>query len=234
MRDKRRIITVASNLILVCIIGVLFAFTMLPYSVTVANTNEPYYHGDVTQSKIAVMINVYEGSEHVEKILKILTRYGCSCTFFIGGVWAEKNHNLLRKMATVAEIGNHGYLHLNHAKISHQQNEEELLITHALIKSITGIDCTLFAPPSGAYSNNTLTVCNDNGYKIILWSKDTIDWRDKDYELITKRAITDIQNGDLILMHPTEQTVKALPKILEYYLDNGYIPTTVSEVLNLV
>jgi len=64
-----------------------------------------------------------------------------------------------------------------------------------------------------------------------MWSKDTIDWRDKDANLVFSRATKNIEGGDLILMHPTEHTLKALPLILEYYSINGYTATTVSECL---
>ena len=76
-----------------------------------------------------------------------------------------------------------------------------------------------------------LDVCDELGVKVIMWSKDTIDWRDKDYEVITKRATKDIQSGDMVLMHPTEQTVKALPHILDYYKEKGLEAVTVSELV---
>jgi len=84
------------------------------------------------------------------------------------------------------------------------------------------MDCVYFAPPSGAIGASMLKVCEQLSMKVIMWSKDTIDWRDKDYNLIFKRATQNIENGDLVLMHPTEHTVKALPLILTYYKQNGF------------
>ena len=68
-------------------------------------------------------------------------------------------------------------------------------------------------------------------YKTIMWTRDTIDWRDQDEEIIFKRAIKDLSNGDLILMHPTPKTVQALTKILSYAINNGFEPSTVSACL---
>ena len=90
----------------------------------------------------------------------------------------------------------------------------------------------LCAPPSGSYSDTTLSLAESMGYSVIMWTKDTIDWRDKDYELIAKRAVSDIQSGDLVLMHPTEQTVKALPYILREYKRKNLVTMTVSEILS--
>jgi len=66
-----------------------------------------------------------------------------------------------------------------------------------------------------------------------MWSKDTIDWRDHDKDLIIKRATTDVKGGDLILMHPTQETVKALPYILDFYKKAGLLPSTVSDVIGV-
>ena len=67
--------------------------------------------------------------------------------------------------------------------------------------------------------------------RTILWSKDTIDWRDKDAKLIYKRATKDVQCGDFILMHPMKETVAALDDILRYYSENSLETVTVSENL---
>ena len=89
----------------------------------------------------------------------------------------------------------------------------------------------LFAPPSGSYNKTTIEVAESLGYKTIMWTRDTIDWRDKDAKLIYNRAIKDIKGGDLILMHPTEKTRDALGEILSYIEQNNLIATTVSNTI---
>jgi hypothetical protein len=68
-------------------------------------------------------------------------------------------------------------------------------------------------------------------YKVIMWSKDTIDWRDKDQNKVYSRATNGVTNGDLILMHPKEHTLKALPSILAYYKSIGLDAVSVSDNL---
>ena len=65
-----------------------------------------------------------------------------------------------------------------------------------------------------------------------MWSKDTIDWRDKDSSLVYKRATNNLTNGDLILMHPKEHTLNALKDMLEYCIENGFSVVTVSQNIN--
>ena len=179
-----------------------------------------------------MMFNVYEGGEIVIQFLEILRNYSAKATFFIGGVWAEKNADVIKRIADEGhEIGCHGYLHKDHKQLSTEQNKDEIVKTNRLLKEITGKPVTLFAPPSGSFGENTVSACRALGQKMILWTKDTIDWRDKDVSLLVKRATKNISSGDLVLMHPKEQTVRALPQIIEAYLSEGLSLLTVSEVI---
>lgn len=190
------------------------------------------YHGNTTKSNVALMFNVYSGSEYVENILSILNKYAVKSTFFIGGVWAEKSLNTLYDIYINGhEIANHGYLHRDHNKIDYDANADEIMATHNLIKQYLSIDMHLFAPPSGAFNKATISACNDLDYSVIMWTRDTIDWRDQDSNIIYNRAINGVGNGDLVLMHPTYATVKALPMIITYLIASNYNITTVSECL---
>lgn len=229
MKKRNVITTILSNVAIVVLVAILFS-VCIPYKSSSA-VSAPVYRGDENKNAVSVMINVYEGSEYVEQILKILEAYDASCTFFVGGIWAEKNARLLNLMAERAEIGNHGYLHMDHATLSEQRNKEEIMLCHNLVKKLTGIDMCLFAPPSGSVGDNMLKICKEYSYTVVMWSKDTIDWRDKDSGLITKRATSGVQSGDLILMHPTENTVKALPDILKFYKEKNLSVIPVGELL---
>ena len=92
-----------------------------------------------------------------------------------------------------------------------------------------GIDMSLFMPPSGSYGAQTLEAAESLGYTTIMWSKDTIDWRDHNTSLILSRATKNMQNGDIILMHPTENTREALQDIVKSYQNSGFSVVTVSE-----
>ena len=76
-------------------------------------------------------------------------------------------------------------------------------------------------------------VSNVLGYKTIMWTRDTIDWRDHNSSLIYNRAVTNMCGGDLILMHPTENTVEALTNIILYAKKHNFVLSTVSETLAL-
>ncbi|MFI3166977.1 MAG: polysaccharide deacetylase family protein [Bacillota bacterium] len=188
------------------------------------------YRGNTQNNNISLMINVYGGEEYIPEMLEILEENNVQATFFIGGTWADKNADILNMIADAGqEIANHGYFHKDGDKLSEDGNSKEISNAESMIFALTGIKTTLFAPPSGAYNQATLSACESLGYQTIMWSKDTIDWRDQDVSLIYKRATTNQQNGDLILMHPTACTVLALEDIIKTTKENGFNLVCVSE-----
>ena len=192
-----------------------------------------YRSADENTGAVSLMFNVYWGTEEVYRILDILEQHGDKATFFIGGCWADDNVECLKRIVERGhELGNHGYFHKDHKTLSVEKNEKEISDCNQFIHLATGITPTLFAPPSGSYGEKTLSVCKRLGMTTILWSKDTIDWRDKNPSLIYTRATEGIRGGDFVLMHPMSATADALDDILKYYEKNGLETLTVSENLN--
>ena len=131
------------------------------------------------------------------------------------------------------EIGNHGYFHKDHAILSKTENEKEIKTCNQFISLSLGVTPTLFAPPSGSYAKDMLSACEKLNMKTILWSRDTIDWRDKDEKLIYSRATKNIKGGEFVLMHPMQATVNALEEILSYYKSCNLRAICVSENLQV-
>lgn len=232
---KLRVVT---NVLIVLIFMGLVAVA-IPFGsgvLTSASKNsEVIYSGDTSQNKVCFMINVYWGTEYIEDMLDVFDLYQVKTTFFVGGSWVAKNVDLAKEIYKRGhEIGNHGYNHKDHDKLSYQQNYDEIHKTHLLVNANLGKEMNLFAPPSGAYNDTTVEVAKSLGYKTIMWTHDTIDWRDKDADLIVKRVTKNLSNGDLILMHPTKNTLEALSEILAYAKNNGFEPTTVSDTIGVI
>lgn len=217
--------------IAVCVFSVFsICFFTDDASVVSSTGYKAIYRGNDKNPNISLCINIYWGTEYVEEMLDILNEYEVKATFFVGGCWASENMEILKKIYDNGhEIGNHGYYHKDHKQIDYARNVQEIEYNHKLVKENLGIDMSLFMPPSGSYGLQTLEAAEKLGYTTIMWSKDTIDWRDKDADLIYKRATKNLQNGDIILMHPTECTKIALPKILSKIKSLGFNLTTVSQ-----
>lgn len=233
---ESKFVNITCNLILGAVIVLVFALSIFsPVSTAVSSTKESaIYSGDRNSKNVSLMVNVYWGTEFLDDMLKVLKDNDVKTTFFVGGYWVAKNNDMLRKIyADGHEIGNHGYNHKDHAKLSAQQNQDEIYITDELVRSIINYKMNLFAPPSGSYNDAVLKVASSLNYKTIMWTRDTVDWRDKDENLIYSRAVNKTMGGDLILMHPTQKTLLALDKIIKALKEKGLNPTTVSKTLGL-
>ena len=194
---------------------------------------EPYYHGDRSRARVSIMINVYENAAVVSDMIDLLSRYGARATFFVGGCWADDNtETVIKIVESGMEIANHGYFHKDGKTLSDEQMRAEIENNHKLIESLCKKSMSLFAFPSGSFSTASLKVVEKCGYKAIMWTKDTIDWRDSDVDLLYNRATKNLENGDFILMHPKPHSLVALEKILKYLKEKGFEAVTVSECLN--
>lgn len=230
---KSKFVTVITNSLLLLIV---LAVSLIGFfggnAVAVSKDGDNLYYGAENGEGVSLMFNVYEHTENVLKILDVLDEYGAKSTFFIGGSWADDNVDCVREIYKRGhEIASHGYFHKDHSRLSFEGNLEEIRPSVKLLNMICNIKITLFAPPSGAFNEVTANACNSLGLKVIMWSRDTIDWRDHDENLIITRATKNLKKGEFVLMHPTDCTVTALPKILTYIRDNGLTAVTVSQNL---
>ncbi len=222
---------IATNVVLGVLVLSVGALCLAPNGgeIAVGKEEEVYRRAGESGVGVSLMFNVYWGTDEVYRILEILREHGATATFFIGGSWADDNVQCLRDIyAQGHEIGNHGYFHKDHKKLSVSQNEEEISSCNRFIQLAIGKAPVLFAPPSGSYGTDMLSACQALRMQTILWSRDTVDWRDKDEALIYSRATEGIDRGDFILMHPMPATVAALGNILNYYKENSLQTVTVS------
>lgn len=194
---------------------------------------EPIYRGNEKKPMAALMINVAWGTEHLPRMLDILEKEGVAATFFLDGSWLNKHPGEAKRLLDKGhELGNHGYSHPLMSRISRERIRSEIEKTEALIRRL-GIKSAYFAPPAGDFNRVVLEEARRMGMKTVLWTVDTVDWRKTSSpEWMTQRIRKGIGKGSLILMHPTERTVQALPQIIRVIKEKGLRLGTVNEVLS--
>ena len=232
--DEKKFVNITCNIILVFTLMFVLAFSVFSPIATEAYSNgqQAIYHGNTNSNKMCLMINVYWGDEFLDSMLETLKQNDVKTTFFVGGCWVAKNNAMLQKIVDGGhELANHGYFHKDHAKISVEAGKEEIYMTHELVKNLTNVEMNLFAPPSGSVNEKVVNCATSLGYKTIMWTRDTIDWRDKNANLVFSRATQNAKGGDLVLMHPTKHTAEALGDIIATLKGKGFFLTTVSDVV---
>jgi len=205
----------------------------VPPAVTAAML-KPIYRVDTSEPAVALAFNVAWGEEWVPAILEILAEAGAKSTFFITGTWAAKFPHLVQAMVAAGnEIANHGYDHPHPEKLSESELVALIEKNETLLRELTGVRTRLFAPPYGEVNQRIAAVAGRLGYATIMWTVDTIDWQRPEPGVIVERAERRLAGGNIILVHPTEPTVAALPVILERFAEKGYKAVTVSRLLEL-
>ncbi|AIS52474.1 hypothetical protein TKV_c13030 [Thermoanaerobacter kivui] len=218
--------------LIIAILAIIFLAYIITSSVSTFNVNEPIYKGNTNEKKIAFACNVAWGDEYIPKMLEIFKDNDINITFFFEGKWAEKNPDVIKEIFQKGhEVGSHGYTHVKYTSLSRQQYEEDIRKCGELLEKITGTKPTLFAPPYGDFNEEVVKVAEQQGYKVILWSLDTIDWNNPSPETIVHRVMSKHHNDAIVLMHPTKNTVEALPEIIKQLKEKGYKITKVSEVI---
>ncbi len=205
-----------------------------------------YHQGAGGYHEVAITFDDGPDPEWTPKILDLLRERGVKAAFFVVGKNCEDYPALVERILREGhEIGNHTYSHRNLAIMSEWQMELELTATERLIESITGYSTTLFRPPYNADSNPTdiaelapLRLAQEKlGYTIVLEKIDPQDWSEPGTEEIVQRVKDQRGDGNIILLHDAggdrDQTVAALPQIIDYLQARGDRIVSLSELLRI-
>jgi len=193
----------------------------------------PVYKGNPNKPMASIMINVAWGNEYLPRILETLRKEHVHATFFFDGSWLKKNVETAKLIQREGhELSNHAYSHKDMRSISRSKAVEEISKTEDLLKQQLGVNNTLFAPPSGYFNDETVRVAADFKLRTVLWTFDTIDWRNPGAGRIIERLSRSIEPGTLILMHPTASSSEALGGMIKVIKNKGLTLGTVSELLS--
>ena len=193
----------------------------------------PVYSVDRNDGKIAISFDAAWGGEKTTKILDILDENGIRATFFLVDIWTQRFPELVKEIAARGhEIGNHSTTHPKMSSLSRDKIAQELETMSDNVEKLIGQRPTLFRPPYGDYNNDVVLTARQNGYEVVQWSVDSLDWKNKGVQPLIDRATKNVKSGDIVLFHNDSQyIVEALPAVLKSYREQGLTPGPVSSVL---
>ncbi|MEK5436892.1 MULTISPECIES: polysaccharide deacetylase family protein [Paenibacillus] len=194
---------------------------------------EPIYRGNPAKPMVSLIINVAWGNQYIVPMLDILDEENVKVTFFLDGSWLSKNPELATEMLKRGhEMENHAYTHPNMSTLSRARATVEIEKTQKLLKESLGVTNKWFAPPSGDFDQETVEIASSLGLKTVLWTVDTVDWRNPSPESIVAKITSKAEPGTLVLMHPTASSSKALKAMIRGIKAKGLQLGTVSQTLS--
>ncbi|MGM9989052.1 MAG: polysaccharide deacetylase family protein [Bacillaceae bacterium] len=177
-------------------------------------------------------------SLYTNQILDILDGYNVKATFFVVGEAVSKYPEIIKRIKKEKHvIGNHTWNHPSIFDISSSELSNQILKTNAVIKKILNEEPTLFRAPYGNIGRKSFQLIQDLGLTSVLWNVDSLDWSFNERSLIKEQIKKYILSDSIILLHdgdaygsgPRDVTVKSLPRIIDYLIQEGYKFITIPE-----
>ena len=170
------------------------------------------------------------------QILDVLQRTQTPAAFFITGDYLKNESELVARMVNEGHIvGNHTQNHPSMPGVSDIKS---------LAKEITELDDSFFAltgqhmrylrPPKGEFSEKSLAVSKDLGYRSVFWSFAYADWeKDKTNgaQYAYDHVMPYLHDGAIILLHAvSKDNADALEKIITDAKAAGYTFKSLDEL----
>jgi peptidoglycan/xylan/chitin deacetylase (PgdA/CDA1 family) len=170
------------------------------------------------------------------RILRVLRREHVPATFFLIGREAERHPRLVRQELDDGHvIGDHTYSHPDLVKTSDWRSRLEIEGGAWVVEGETGRRPLLFRSPYGngdaaPHSKGADQLASDLGFHPVGWTDETNDWRQPGVNSIVHAALSQLSERTIILLHDgggrRDQTVAALPRIIDALKTRGYLFTT--------
>ena len=155
----------------------------------------------------AITLTFDEGYEngYTPVILDVLKEKDVSAVFFVTGDYVEKEPDLIRRMIDEGHtVGNHSQNHPSMPELSETEMAQEIKTLHDTLLNDFGYTMTLFRPPMGEFSEQSLAVTQSLGYRSMFWSFAYKDWVVDDQmgpEAALKKTCGALHPGAVYLLH---------------------------------
>ena len=183
-----------------------------------------------TERKVVALTFDDGPSEYTDRFLDVLREKDVPGTFFeIGQEMPGREATMRRILAAGGEIGDHTMNHVEYPGYG------QIAGAARRIQAYTGFEPCLFRPPGGAVNASVVATAGSLGLKTITWDVDPRDWSLPGTAAIYSNIVTNVKPGAIILMHdgggPRDETLAALPQIIDTLRAEGYGFETVSALL---
>jgi peptidoglycan/xylan/chitin deacetylase (PgdA/CDA1 family) len=164
---------------------------------------------------------------HTLILLDILHEHDIRGSFFILGKKAVLYPDIIKEINLKGHtIGNHGYSHHKRFFMKESIVRDEICRTETALFRITGKKPIWFRPPYGRFDFRYKQIMSDLGYRMVIWSLLSYDFREKKPARLIHRVSKQIHPGTIILFHDdnphTPVMLDALPKIIQSLFNEGY------------
>ncbi len=188
------------------------------------------------KKEIAISFDDGPAENYTTEVLQVLQQHNIKAAFFCIGNRIAANKDLLKQVHEEGHIiGNHSYTHDKWFDFfSSSRMSEELALTDAAIKNITGCKPRFFRPPYGVINPNVKKAIINGNYVPLGWSMRSYDTMIKDEEKLLQRVTRSIKPGDIFLFHDTcKTTLNILPIFIQHLQQKGFSVVRLDKLLDI-
>ncbi|KFI60043.1 polysaccharide deacetylase family protein [Bifidobacterium gallicum] len=173
-------------------------------------------------------------SPYTTKILNILKDKHVKATFFDVGEDALIYPQIEKQtVADGNQVASHSATHAYLPDLDRTALRKELETGFADIEKASGVKTDVLRAPYGSFGIKQWKETADMVKMNVLWNIDTEDWKKPGADAIRKTVRSNMFNGAVVLMHAgggeRDQTVEALPHIIDDLKADGYTFVTIDE-----
>lgn len=173
------------------------------------NEYDAYFIKD-DQTKIFLTFDEGYEAGFTGQILDVLKKEKVKAIFFVTYDYVKSNPELIRRMIDEGHVvGNHSYNHPSMPDCTFNEAADEINKLHDYVKEVFDYDMTLFRPPMGEFSEATLSLTQQLGYKSVFWSYAYVDWNvddQPDVKTSLSKACNAAHGGAIYLLHACSET----------------------------
>lgn len=187
----------------------------------------------IDPSKPMVALTFDDGpSNSTGRILDSLEANGGAATFYMVGNRIGGYKETVKRMADIGcEAGSHTWGHTYLTGMSESEILGSLGQVDAAVMEAAGVTPKTVRPPGGYIGAASKAALVKKGVPAVMWSIDTLDWKTRNPQKTIDTVLTNVKDGDIVLMHDLYgTTADAAAVLIPELTKRGYQLVTVSEL----
>ena len=171
-----------------------------------------------------------------KQILQVLKEKGVTATFFLSGDAAEASPATAKAIADAGcEIGSNSYSDDSLKGEDRETVRKQITKGTEAIKSATGVKTMLLRAPYAAFDEQNWIDVMDLVSAVVSWNIDSGDWLLNGADEQVSTVLDSVTPGNIVLLTDrdecAEQTLEALPQIIDGLIADGYKIVTLSDLV---
>ena len=185
---------------------------------------------DPRKPMVALTFDGGPSPRYTPQILDVLYERQTPATFFLVGERMEESELLVKELAASGhQLECHTYSHGELTGLSGEEIRREVELSQAALEAILPGERFHYLRPT--YDSFTPQVEQWAGLPLVRWTLDSRDTQGKTGEEIYFKVLDEVEDGDVILLHECEETIRVLDSLIGALQGEGYQLVTLDQLV---